>query len=281
MKRSICVLLALGMGLPLSADWLVTRDGARIETLEQWEVRHGTVVFTTPKGTLSSMRLAEIDLAASEAATLKAKEPPPPPPPVIRPQPVLVLTTKDVGLGQLVEPEAEGADAEDRTTSSAGAATTPAAQVPVEVTNWEKEDVFDINGYWLVGRVRNNGGEPVHDLVLTITLFNTDLEQLGKTAAQLGSTFLRENDSTTFRAVFQDTADFAGEPRFHIAAAEPPRVENLEFNVIDGRDAADLFRGDSASEVDDLDDFGNLSDETFDDEAGPEDRVSGDPEDGP
>lgn len=94
-----------------AADWLVTRDGERIETRGAWEARGRRVVFTSTSGTLSSIRLSEIDLEASREATARAllaeapaQETPPPPAP---PPPALVITTEDVGEGT---PGAQGPD---------------------------------------------------------------------------------------------------------------------------------------------------------------------------
>lgn len=52
-----------------NADWLVTRQGTRVETRGPWKVEKGQVVFTDAQGRLASLRLAEVDLAASKAAT--------------------------------------------------------------------------------------------------------------------------------------------------------------------------------------------------------------------
>lgn len=67
------VLLFLVLLAPaVAADWLVTQEGARVETKGPWKVKGRIVVFTSSKGRLSSMRLAEVDLAASAAATEEA-----------------------------------------------------------------------------------------------------------------------------------------------------------------------------------------------------------------
>jgi hypothetical protein len=58
----------------VSADVLVARDGLRIETKGPWKVKGRVVVFTTSDGSLSSMRVSELDLEASEAATREAAE---------------------------------------------------------------------------------------------------------------------------------------------------------------------------------------------------------------
>ena len=92
-----------------SADWLVTRNGERIETRGGWDVQGRMVVFTSASGTLSSIRLSEVDLDASAEATERAMatsamEPEARPAPK---RPVRVITTEDVGEGV---PGAEGPD---------------------------------------------------------------------------------------------------------------------------------------------------------------------------
>ncbi len=98
-------LLALALAMPAVGDWLVTRDGARIETRGAWEVRGRTIVFTTPGGTLSSVRRDEIDLEASRAATEAAVAAPEPAAAETAPSPVMTLTDRDVARG---EPGATG-----------------------------------------------------------------------------------------------------------------------------------------------------------------------------
>ena len=91
------------------ADWLVTRDGERIETQGGWEIRGRMVVFEQHNGTLSSIRLSVVDLDASAEATRKAAAaatPAPEEPAQKRPA-KLVITTADVGEGT---PGAEGPD---------------------------------------------------------------------------------------------------------------------------------------------------------------------------
>ena len=120
------VLLTLSLVLLASsaaADVLVTVKGVRIETAGPWEVKRNLVVFTTPAGVLSSVRLSEIDLEASEQATNAppaeaaeeeaAEEEDAPPP-----EPRFVLTNDDIPPAEVVtagrptESE-EGEDGED------------------------------------------------------------------------------------------------------------------------------------------------------------------------
>ncbi len=99
--------------LPAAAEWLVTRDGHRIETDGPWQVKGRVVVYTDAKGTLSSIRLDEIDLEASEAAGEETPEAPAEPreaetkEPEERQKPVLVLTNDDIPEGPDGGPAAE------------------------------------------------------------------------------------------------------------------------------------------------------------------------------
>ena len=109
MKRSVLFLAlsltAVGGGIgsqPSNGDVLVTADGTSIQTDGPWEVKGRQVVFTSEDGRLSALRLSEVDLEASHAATELQKNPPAPAPPPAdveqpRREPVLVLTNDDIG----------------------------------------------------------------------------------------------------------------------------------------------------------------------------------------
>ena len=100
--KALVAALALALLVPTlaTADWLVTEDGARVETEGPWRVEGRRVIFELPNGTLSALRLDEVDLDASAEATARAKAPPPTPADVAAsrplPEPVLVLTDKDI-----------------------------------------------------------------------------------------------------------------------------------------------------------------------------------------
>ena len=87
------------------ADWLVTADGETIETRGPWKVKGRVVVFTDAKGALSSVRLDDLDLEASETVTAdggpRETKPAPPAAAPEKPErePVMVLTNADVPRG--------------------------------------------------------------------------------------------------------------------------------------------------------------------------------------
>lgn len=110
LTRHLIVWTACGLAAAAAnADWLVTRAGERVETEGPWEVRGRMVVFTNVDGVLASIRLSEIDLDASRAATddAAASSPAPAQPTTTAARSRRVITTEDVGEGT---PGAEGVD---------------------------------------------------------------------------------------------------------------------------------------------------------------------------
>lgn len=69
-------LLLSGVLLPeaAAADWLVTRDGQRIETQGNWHMKGRAVLFTHADGRVDQLPRDYIDFEASERAT-KGEEP--------------------------------------------------------------------------------------------------------------------------------------------------------------------------------------------------------------
>ena len=87
-----------------SADVLVTANGEQVETQGPWQVKGRQIVFTDSEGRLVALRASDVDLEASERATLEANKPPEPEleskqPAPAKIEPVLVLTNDDIGRG--------------------------------------------------------------------------------------------------------------------------------------------------------------------------------------
>lgn len=99
MRSLVVALLLCALSSHAHADWLVTTDGRTIETRGAWTVAGKLVQFNTAAGTLSSLRVAEVDLEASRAETARRNAPPAPAPvpgPAAAKKPLLVLTDADV-----------------------------------------------------------------------------------------------------------------------------------------------------------------------------------------
>jgi len=90
--------LWLGWTTSAGAEVVVLKDGSRVETRGSFEVRGRQIVFTSAQGTLATLRLDEVDLEASRAASRPAPAPAANTGPAAAPKkaPVLVLTDRDV-----------------------------------------------------------------------------------------------------------------------------------------------------------------------------------------
>ena len=76
-QRPIVLAAAAALALVAGAaraDWIVTTDGARLETKGPWKVDGRRIVFTLPNGTLSAMRADEVDLDQSALVTQQEAE---------------------------------------------------------------------------------------------------------------------------------------------------------------------------------------------------------------
>ncbi|MEM1178908.1 MAG: hypothetical protein AAGM22_11235 [Acidobacteriota bacterium] len=197
---------------PAPADWLVTTDGARIETKGPWKVEGRRVLFTQPNGTLSAMRASEIDFEASEAATSAALAPPPSAAeesvkePL--PEPVLVLTNKDIAAAQ-----ADGGDGEPKPETLPSIAD----REPVQVVSWKRFDVEE--GVELRGAVRNTGASVAANIRVQATVKDEEGNEIATGNAFLGSSSLVSGRSSTFRIVLPEVDDFDGNPEFRVTSS--------------------------------------------------------------
>ena len=198
------------------ADWLVLRDGVRVETKGPWTVKGNLVTFTMPNGTLGSLRGSELDLEASARMTAEAKaaaeakarlviQPPPPK------EAVLVLTDKDV---QHVDPETiappPAAGATGAEGAAAGAAAADAApQGSVQIADWDKSISQADNGVMLTGTVTNRGSDTALAVTVTARLYDDAGKLLGTAPASLASEALPAGQSTRFTIVFPGILTFA------------------------------------------------------------------------
>lgn len=228
-ERIAYILIAVGLfvALPAASEVLVMNDGSQLEIDGPWTVKGRQVQFHLPNGTLSSVRLSEVDLAASEAATEEVKRqaelaeaPPEEKKKKERPEPVLVLTNDDI-------PEA----------SSDGTSASPAQQGRVNITDWSYNPLGGDPAYEVVGTVTNEGTAAINGLRVLVTLDATDE---GGTARQLlreaspQQTELDAGDSTDFRLALSRSdllssgaADAFGQPSVSF---------DVQFDAVPGED---------------------------------------------
>ena len=238
------LVLAVALGPPATADWLVTHDGARFETKGPWTVEGNRVVFTLPNGTLSVMRKSEVDLEASDRASSAAKAPPPAPAP--RPaeepkKPVMVLTNKNVSAAAAAPERA----AEDE--APAAAPVRPPGSAKVDVISWESRDSREVDGLEVVGTLRNTGVEIATNINVAVTVIDQENQPLYETTAFLRSSGLAPGRSTTFRALLPGIYTLFKDPVFDVQAGAitvqgaPAPGEKSDFAAgnDDGGDASD------------------------------------------
>ncbi len=192
---TVAALLPVWLATPAAADWLVLRDGSRVETRGPWEVKGKLVVFTTADGQLASLRLAEVDADASREATADAARPrpevaPAPPPPPR--QAVLVLTDADVRRAPAAGDAGGGGDNGDNVEQGDGGdAPTPRPSLPpgerLVVSEWQEEPLTDGEGLRLTGTLRNRGAEAATGVRLTALLFDPEGSLLATGEAQLST----------------------------------------------------------------------------------------------
>ena len=193
-----------------AADWLVTRDGGRVETKGEWRVEGRRVLFTLPNGTLSAMRVSEVDLDASRAATEEAKQPPKPDEVAVeepKPEPVLVLTNKDIPRA-VDNSAAEYGD--DRGATSSGPA--------LRVIEWNEEP--GDGGVRVIGRLENGTDQSHSGIGLRVEVRNDDGEVLATSSATVTRETLIAGGITAFEARFPGYSELPGQPTFVVTSRE-------------------------------------------------------------
>lgn len=194
------IALAVALFLPAAADWLVMRDGSRVETDGPWRVESRVVVFKRPDGTFASVRASDVDLEASEGATREAAagaaatEERPEKAPAPR-EPVLRLSEKDL------PPVTRPADARGGAEEEA-AADREEPPEPLQIVNWRETGGVDTPGIEIVGTVRNNSDNLAIGVGVTAVLFDQDGDETARASAILTSTALQPSQTSAFRVSF-------------------------------------------------------------------------------
>jgi hypothetical protein len=195
------------VALPAAADWLVTRDGARLETEGSWELRGKLVVFTAD-GRLSSLSLDEVDLEASRELTAQqaqesqvppeAAEPPAEP----KPKAVMVITEKD--LPPRRRPAGAETPSSGQTPPEGGAGGQQAITTPrsvLTVPEWQITDE-STEGIVLAGRLANPTEDAATAISLGVMLFDDLGKEVGRRYASLETEALAPGSTTGWSVVF-------------------------------------------------------------------------------
>jgi hypothetical protein len=235
--------------LPAAADWLVTQDGDRVETRGPWEIRGKLVVFTLPNGTLSSMRLTDVDLDASEQLANSRQAPSAAvAPEAERREATIVITDSDVAH---VGPEAASSATERQEVGTQARAQLAAAASGegLTVAAWSQEYDDAIDGVVLTGSIENRSPNLHTEITLQVMLYNTDGSLAGRAAATVDNMLLREGQSSSFRAAFAGIVGF-DRPEFRInSSALIPRQEGSEGDT--GLEIGEVIPEENEEEDDD------------------------------
>ncbi|HWN44074.1 MAG TPA: FxLYD domain-containing protein [Thermoanaerobaculia bacterium] len=230
---ALAAILAAG---PAGADWLVTREGARVETQGAWKVKGKLVVFHTAAGKLSSLRVAEVDLDASRRATedavaAQAQAAAEPDKPAERRKPVRVITDKDFPPAAPAPDEQPEGEAEDG--EKAAPASGPASGPGLVVETWNQARHPEQDHVLINGTLQNASSDMAADVKLKVRIFNEDGALIATSQAALTAGALPPGEKATFKAEFPGffsfaTIKFEGESRRLAtqATADQPPPEN-------------------------------------------------------
>lgn len=211
-KRYLPLVLAMAAALvvgtaagPAAADWLVTKEGAKVETQGPWKVKGKLVVFKTADGKLASLRLADVDLDASRNATEEAvaaqaqadAEPEKKPEPE-RKKSVRTITDKDVRqAGTVAAPGSPEA--------AAGSASGPG----VVVDTWSQDRDSEDGHVVISGSLENASGATAVDMQLKVMLYDDSGSLMATSQAALAAQALPPGEKLKFRADFPGYFSFA------------------------------------------------------------------------
>lgn len=219
-------LFALAAAAPAAADWLVTRQGGRVETKGPWKMKGKLVVFTLPDGKLSSLRAAEVDLDASRRATEEAvaaaaaAQAAPAAEPAKPREATVVLTDESF---RRTAPPAPAAPEEEKK-EEAG----EAEPGKLSIASWERSS--SARHVVISGTVRNDAPTDATAVQVTVLLYDETGKLLVTGDGVLSSTILPAGQSGSFEASFPDVYSFAAakfEARgLHILrkAGDPPKA---------------------------------------------------------
>lgn len=229
------VLLVMG-ALPAAADWLVLDSGDEVETKGSWTVQGGRVIFTTPRGSLSSVRVASVDIDASRKLSEKKSKPEAKPAEAEERAPVLVLTDGDLPEFEAVAVVASEDDVTgDESPSDSGAVQAaslvpssdrleirPALQLPgtspVEVVSWIEDSSGD-GEVTIRGSLRNSSPMVASVVVVTVSLLDSDGGLLARSDAELSTTAIMPGAGALYEGTFLGTFGF-GEVQFSTTSLE-------------------------------------------------------------
>ncbi len=205
-RLGIAVACILAVGAPVAAEVLVLRDGNRLETQGLWKDRGSLLVFTLLDGALSSIRLGDVDLEASHAASRAPEVPTPAPPPGrVQRESILVLTDGDVS----------GSTDEDSIADRRPLPGRGGSGARLEVDFWAEIEKGQ-SGLVIVGSLLNRGLTSERAYGVHVELRGREGEVTHSDLALLKDELLEPGGRSRFRAEFDAVGSRAGRPTFTV-----------------------------------------------------------------
>jgi hypothetical protein len=215
LRGLVLAVVAIAAAAPaLRADWLVLRDGSKLELRGAWKVDGKRVVFQLADGTLSSLKLDQVDLDASAKATANAAAPAPPKKSArsapAEPKARRVFTDADFSHPVLPDPEAAVADgaAEGATPNDAQPKADTKAAQPLEVLVWNQSVDPGTGQITITGTLRNAGEDLATAVVVEVQLVDRNGAVLTKSNANVSTPNVRAGAEVEFRVRFPSTPGF-------------------------------------------------------------------------
>ena len=231
---STAILAVAGMMAPgaACADWLVTRDGARIETKGAWKVDGRRVLFTMPNGTLSTIRTEEINLDQSALVTTQIREALLHPVPLVKEkkEPVMRLTEKDIPPMGGLEESAEVKKGEAKQDELSA----------LEVISWEKTENSTGDGLEIFGTIKNGSTNIITTPTLLVAIYDADGGLLATNSGDVNSPQIQAGKTANFRVAFPGVPDFAAVKFDAQGRGFKPRVENAALDEAEAPESDDL-----------------------------------------
>jgi hypothetical protein len=193
---------------PARADWLVTREGAQVETRGAWKVKGKLVVFETAAGKLSSLRVADVDLDASrrvteEAVAAQAQAAVEPDKLAERKKSVRVITDKDVRQALPAAEDQPEAAASEPSESSTNAGPVLLVEAWNQARDPEKDHVL-ING-----TLKNTAISTATDVKLKVLIFDETGTLIATSQAAIDKGAVPPGERAAFKAEFPGYFSFA------------------------------------------------------------------------
>ncbi len=194
------------------ADWLVLRDGARLEVNGPWKISGRQVVFTAPDGKLSSLRADQVDLEASARATeeaLRARETKgDEAPSVAEPSPKARWSFSDKDFAHPTPPSEVSAVAPEEGEDGAKTAPPEAPKSSLDVVVWSQSVDPSRNRIKVSGTLQNSSKDMAASVELEVQLVDREGVVVGAQGATVRKLSLAPGESTDFVTTFPQVINY-------------------------------------------------------------------------